>query len=203
MDAATRFDQGHTSLALGDAFVSRLGTACDATLGEWAGVRFDAADVAGWNPAQAEAGLAALEQVRRSLAAVTAVLVRQLDAGRDTAAAITRATGVSAALAREMTAVAKVAHEHHDAADQLSCGIVSAGHLRPLAYLKPEMAAELLPLARGLSVDEFTRVVARHRVKAESKSLADEQHTRSIRHVLREGQRLHRSNHRAAADRRS
>ncbi len=203
MDAATRFDQGHTSLALGDAFVSRLGTACDATLGEWAGVRFDTADVAEWSPAQAEAGLAALEQVRRSLAAVTAVLVRQLDAGRDTAAAITRATGVSAALAREMTAVAKVAHEHHDAADQLSCGIVSAGHLRPLAYLKPEMAAELLPLARGLSVDEFTRVVARHRVKAESKSLADEQHTRSIRHVLREGQRLHRSNHRAAADRRS
>ena len=75
-----------------------------------------------------------------------------------------------------MTAVAKVAHEHPEAADQLSCGMIAAGHLRPLAYLKPEMAADLLPLARGLSVDEFIRVVARHRVKAESTSLADEQH---------------------------
>ena len=42
---------------------------------------------------RAEAGLAALEQVRRSLAAVTSALVHQFDAGRDTAAAITRATG--------------------------------------------------------------------------------------------------------------
>lgn len=176
MDTATHLDQGEPSLAFGDAFVSRIGAACDAVLGEWAGVRFDTADVAGWSPIQAEAGLAALEQVRRSLAAVTSALVHQLDAGRDTAAAITRATGVSAALGREMAAVAKVAHEHPEAADQLSCGMLAAGHLRPLAYLKPEMAADLLPLARGLSVDEFIRVVAHHRVKAESKSLADEQH---------------------------
>ena len=112
---------------------------------------------------------------------MTAVLVNRLDAGRDTAAAVTRATGASGSVAREMAAVAKVVSEQPDAASMLSCGIVSAGHLRPLAYLKPAMAAELLPQARGLSVDEFCRLVANHRVKAESISLADEQHaSRSV-----------------------
>ena len=43
------------------------------------------------------------------------------------------------------------------------------------------MAAELLPQARGLSVDEFSRLVASHRVKAESATLTDEQHaSRSV-----------------------
>lgn len=93
MDTATHFNQRDPALAFGDAPPSRLGPACDAVLGKWAGVRFDTADVAGWSSAQAEAGLAALEQVRRSLAAVTSALVHQFDAGRDTAAAITRATG--------------------------------------------------------------------------------------------------------------
>ncbi len=114
------------------------------------------------------AGLVALEQIRRSLGAVTAVLVNRLDAGRDTAAACTRARGASGSAAREMAAVAKVVNEHPDAGSMLSCGFVSAEHLRPLAYLKPAMAAELLPLSRGLTVDEFARLVAAHRVKAES-----------------------------------
>lgn len=162
-------------VALGDVFASTYGVGCDRTLGEWAQVRFDTERVAEWSPVQAEAGLVALEQVRRSLAAVTAVLVNCLDAGRDTAAALTRATGASGCSARELAAAAKVVREHPDAGSMLSCGIVSAGHLRPLAYLKPAMAAELLPQARGLTVDEFARLVAKHRVKTESTSLAEEQ----------------------------
>ena len=164
-----------------DFFSPLYGRGCDKTLGEWASVRFDSDDVSGWSPSEAEAGLAALEQVRRSLAAVTAVLVTRLDAGRDTVAAVTRATGASGSLAREMAAVAKVVREHPTAGEMLSCGVVSAGHLRPLAYLKPAMAAELLPQARGLSVDEFARLVANHRVQAESATVAEEQHaSRSV-----------------------
>ena len=156
-------------------FSATYGAACDRTLGEWASVRFDTYDVSDWSPLQAEAGLAALEQIRSSLAAVSAALVTRLDAGRDTVAAITRATGLSGSAARELAAVAKVVNEHPDAGSMLACGTVSSGHLRPLAYLKAAMAAELLPQARGRTVDEFVRLVANHRVKAESSTLIEEQ----------------------------
>jgi hypothetical protein len=176
MDTACLVDDIASFAALGNMFPATYGAACDKTLGDWAQIRFDTHGVSEWSPRQAEAGLVALEQIRRSLAAVTASLVNRLDAGRDTAAAVTRATGASGSQAREMAAVAKVVSEQPDASEMLSNGVVSAGHIRPLAYLKPAMAAELLPQARGLTVDEFARLVASHRVKSESNSLAQEQH---------------------------
>ncbi len=119
--------------AIGNVLPATYGAACDKTLGEWAQIRFDSGDISEWSPHQAEAGLAALEQIRRSLAAVTAALVNRLDAGRDTAAAVTRATGVSGSQAREMAAVAKVVHEQPDAGEMLANGVVSAGHLHRVA----------------------------------------------------------------------
>jgi hypothetical protein len=53
------------------------------------------AEVGGWDRAQAEQGLVVLERIERRLAAVRAALTRQMGAGRDTAAALSRITGMS------------------------------------------------------------------------------------------------------------
>lgn len=64
----------------------------DSVMNDWAALQFDPTDVSTWTPDQAHAGLAELERIRRSLAAVTVELANRLGAGRDTQAAVCRAT---------------------------------------------------------------------------------------------------------------
>jgi hypothetical protein len=150
-------------------------------IAEWAGIQFDSAAVVGWTPDEARAGLAELERVRRSMAAVTAVLTNRLAAGRDTQAMMCRATGMSSRDARAAVDVAKVINNIPEAHALLASGAVSAGHLRALAHLKTDLAAELLPFARSMNVDEFVLLVRERNVKHNTNTLAEEQEaTRSV-----------------------
>jgi hypothetical protein len=153
----------------------------EAVLAEWASCRFDPGLVAGWSPEQARLGLVELEQVRRSIDAVTAVLTARLAAGRDLQAALCRSTGMSSRDARAAVDVGKVVDRLPEAGNLLASGAVSAGHLRPLAHITPELAAELLPHAVSMGVDDFITLVKQRNVKQHSKTLAEEQEaSRSI-----------------------
>jgi hypothetical protein len=141
---------------------------CETVLGDWAGLVFDPAVVAGWNPEQSRDGLIMLERLSRSIAAVKVVLVTQLEAGRDTTAAIIRATGVSTSQAHELRRAAKVVEQHPSALASLANGSVSTEHLAKVSHLKPELATELLGAVDGRSADDFRRFVDETRVQRES-----------------------------------
>ncbi len=148
------------------------------TLNAWAASNFSSPDVSRWTPDQARQGLVALEQISRSIAATKADLVLQLAAGRDTTATILRETGMSRRAAREHFGAAKTVNDLPGARDLLASGVVSTEHLAHLSHLKPELAAELLDQATGMCADDYKNLVDTHRVRRESKSLAEEQHNR-------------------------
>jgi hypothetical protein len=158
------------------------GPCCETVLGDWAGLVLDPAVVAGWNPEQSRGGLILLERISRSIAAVKVVLVTQLEAGRDTTAAIIRATGVSTSQAHELRRAAKVVEQHPSALASLANGSVSTEHLAKVSHLKPELATELLGAVDGRSADDFRRFVDETRVQRESVTVSDEHHnSRSVK----------------------
>jgi hypothetical protein len=144
-------------------------------VGQWEQVRFDCSVAAGCTPDEASVGLVVLEGVRRSLDAATAVLAGRLNAGRDARAALVRRTGMSSRQANEIVDVVKVLGSLPGSEELLSAGKVSVAHLRPLAHIKTELAALLLPAAEGMGADEFVTFVKERNVKHDAKSLAEEQ----------------------------
>jgi hypothetical protein len=142
----------------------------------WAEIVIDAAGVHMWNPEQSRQGLMLLEQLSRSVAAVKLVLINQLDTGRDTTAAIVRATGVSTRQARELRNAAQVIDQLPEALNNLENGSLSTEHLAKVSGLKPELAAELLHIGNGRSVDDFRQLVDETRVQRNSASVSEEQH---------------------------
>jgi hypothetical protein len=142
---------------------------------QWGQVRFDHTAVADCSPVEAVQGLQALEHVRRSLAAATAVLTTRLAAGRDTRAALTRTTGMSGRDARDTAAVARVCETTPLAVDLLANGDVSAAHVRQLSYVDTDDRNTLLAVAAGQTVDEFTKTVRRHLVDTDAEKVGGRQ----------------------------
>jgi hypothetical protein len=148
----------------------------------WATYTVDINDVVTWTPQQSADGLAILEHLSRSFDAVKLVLIRQLEAGRDTTAAIVRTTGTSTNRARELHRAAKVANEHPEALNKLADGSLTTEHLAKVSHLKSDLAAELIQTAHDKSADEFRRFVDETRIQRNSASVADEQHhNRSVK----------------------
>jgi hypothetical protein len=148
----------------------------------WADIVVDPAVVHLWNPEQSRQGLILLEQLSRSIAAVKLVLINQLGTGRDTTAAIVRATGVSTRQARELRNAAQVIDQLPETLSNLENGSLSTEHLAKVSGLKPELPAELLHIGNGRSADDFRQLVDETRVQRNSATVSEEQHnSRSVR----------------------
>jgi hypothetical protein len=175
--AHTSFDPQFSSVDFGGF---ELSASCDvgfrSTVGIWADLVFNPAIVSDWSPAQARQGLVALERLTRAITATKTVLVGRLAAGRDTTATIVRETGMSRRNARELRNAAKVVNENSGALNKLVAGDVSAEHLAHLAHISTEMAADLLDDADRMCADDYRNHIDKHRVKRESKTVAEEQH---------------------------
>jgi hypothetical protein len=151
-------------------------------LDRWEAGLPSAGEVEQWGPDAARAGLVVLERIERRLAGVRAALVKQMAAGRDTAAAIARATGMSARDAKEAEKVARTVEQVPAAAELLERGEVSAAQVGAVAGLSAEEAAELLTVAAGMSTDEFANEVRQFRTAKAGPSLGARQHaSRSVR----------------------
>jgi hypothetical protein len=184
MEVGIHEDNGPAALAvaLEQYQAEHASQCCETVLSDWAGLVFDPAVVVGWNPDQSREGLIMLERISRSIAAVKVVLVTQLEAGRDTTAAIIRATGVSTGQAHELRRAANVIAQHPSALSALTKGSLSTEHLAKVSHLKPELAAELLGAVDGKSADDFRRFVDETRVQRESVTVSDEHHnSRSVK----------------------
>lgn len=147
----------------------------DGVVGSWLAAPFVAGAVSGWTADEARVGLATLERVERSLAAVRAALVGRAGLNRDSAAMLTRGTGMSQRAAREAVRVAGVVAALPGAGDRLAAGEVSAAQVGSVAGIAPGDAAELLLVAAGQSDDEFAATVQRFKVEAGGKDRAERQ----------------------------
>lgn len=131
-----------------------------------------------WTAASARAGLVQIGRLRAVLDAAQAALVGVMRPvfGRDTRAAVVRATGMSGAEARRAEVVADVCERVDGAAGALAGGQVSAAHLAVLGPVAEDPgAAALLARAAAQSVDDFARTVRRHRIDTDAAGLAERQ----------------------------
>ena len=98
------------------------------------------------------------------------------ETGRDTTAALSRHTGMSAREAREATKVAEVIAIVAGAEDALANGDVTAAHLAALAPIaNTSDAADLLALAAGQSPEDFAKTVQRVRIESDGPSWSEKQ----------------------------
>ena len=137
-----------------------------------------------WSRAEVDGGLRELERIRRAVDAASAALIAALGtSGRDTAAAIARATGSSTRRAREQAKAAHVASTVTGAAEALARGEVSTEHLAALSRIDdPADAAELLPLAAAQTPENFTATVSRYELDRDEAGLRERQQAaRSVR----------------------
>jgi hypothetical protein len=175
---------GVSSVGAGRCLVGQVddAAAVRGVLDRWEAGLPSAGEVAQWGPEAARAGLVVLERMERRLAGVRAVLVKQMAAGRDTAAAISRATGMSARDAKEAEKVARTVEQVPGAAELLERGEVSAAQVGAVAGLPADEAGELLTVAAGMSTDEFANEVRQFRTAKAGPSLGARQHaSRSVR----------------------
>lgn len=150
----------------------------------WSGVVVPVVAPVGWARADIDGGLRELERVRRAVDAASAVLIAGLGThGRDTAAAIVRATGLSGRRAREQARAALVVENVAGAGEALARGEVSAEHLVMLGRVgDAEAAAALLPLAVVQSPEDFSFTVARFEFDRDGAGLRERQlAARSVR----------------------
>lgn len=150
----------------------------------WSNIAVPVMAPVGWARSDLDGGLRELERIRRAVDAASAVLIGALGtSGRDTAAAIVRATGSSTRRAREQAKMAAVAETVAGAAEALERGEVSAEHLSSLARIGDVSgAAELLSLAAVQSPEEFAVTVTRFELDRDGASIRDRQRVaRSVR----------------------
>jgi hypothetical protein len=147
-------------------------------LGEWQAAVLPVVVGSQWSVSQARAGLVEIGRLRAALDAAQAVLVGVLAAvsGRDTAAAVVRATKMSTAEARRAEVVARVCGQVEGALAALASGDVSAGHLVALGPVADDVVAgSLLERAAGEGVDDFVRTVRRHRLEVDGAGVVERQ----------------------------
>ena len=166
MDPTGAFDEGTALADLRRASIPRLVAAA-------------------WTSTTAKIGLREIARLRAELAVAQAVLtgVMAKETGRDTSAALSRHTGMSAREAREATKVAEVIAIVAGAEDALATGDVTAAHLAALAPIaNTSDAADLLALAAGQSPEDFAKTVQRVRIERDGPSWSEKQHAaRSVK----------------------
>ena len=166
MDPTSAFDEGTALADLRRASIPRLVAAA-------------------WTSTTAKIGLREIARLRAELAVAQAVLtgVMAKETGRDTTAALSRHTGMSAREAREATKVAEVIAIVSGAEDALASGDVTAAHLAALAPIaNTSDAADLLALAAGQSSEDFAKTVQRVRIERAGPSWSEKQHAaRSVK----------------------
>ena len=166
MDPTGAFDEGTALADLRRASIPRLVAAA-------------------WTSTTAKIGLREIARLRAELAVAQAVLtgVMAKETGRDTTAALSRHTGMSAREAREATKVAEVIAIVAGAEDALANGDVTAAHLAALAPIaNTSDAADLLALAAGQSPEDFAKTVQRVRIERDGPSWSEKQHAaRSVK----------------------
>ena len=138
-----------------------------------------------WSVGDAKVGLRELARLRAELTVAQAVLVRVMstETGRDTAAALSRNTGMSSRDAREATKVAEVVESVPGAEEALASGAVTSSHLAALAPIAAtDDAAGLLESAASQSPEEFAKTVQRVRIERDGASWTEKQTaSRSLR----------------------
>ena len=142
-------------------------------------------DTTGWLPERARRELREVARLRGELAAVQAQLtnVMRTETGRDTVAALGRATGMSNRDARTAEKAASSVAAIPGAIAALRAGSVTADHLALMAgHANALDAAELLALAAGQSVEEFASTVRAREIREAGPSWRDRQRAaRSVR----------------------
>ena len=143
-----------------------------------------------WTVGDAKVGLRELARLRAELTVAQTVLVRVMSAetGRDTAATLSRNTGMSGREAREATKVAEVVESLPGAEEALASGAVTSSHLAALAPVaSTDDAASLLELAASQSPEEFAKSVQRVRIERDVASWSEKQRaSRSLRFFTEE-----------------
>jgi hypothetical protein len=166
--------------ALGDALDAALGVAAGAPFGDPVGVPGTevsaelTAAISTWDsamlslpwlesltPQQALYAIGEVDRLRRRVDAAIVVLSQALAAGRDTVAALSRATHMSNSGARQYARVARQRETVPEIVDRLAVGDLSLEHATALASLDAETARTLIDHATTERVDDF-----RARVKA-------------------------------------
>jgi hypothetical protein len=166
--------------ALGEALDAALGVAAGAPFGDRVGVPGAevsadlVAAISNWDnvmlslpllesltPQQALYAIGEVDRLRRRVDAAIVVLSKALGAGRDTVAALSRATHMSNSEARQYARVARQRETVPEIVDRLAVGELSLEHATALAALDAETARTLIDHATTERVDDF-----RARVKA-------------------------------------
>jgi hypothetical protein len=106
-------------------------------------------------PEQASFALASADRLRRRVDAAIVVLTQSLRAGRDTVAAVSRATHMSNSAAKHYARVARQRDAVPEIVDELAAGSLSLEHASALAATDSDTARSLIPHARNERVDEF------------------------------------------------
>jgi hypothetical protein len=107
------------------------------------------------NPEQAQLALVAVNRLRCRVDATIVVLSQSLQAGRDTVAAVTRATNMSNSSARHYARVARQREAVPEIVDRLTDGALSLEHASALASTDADTARTLIDHATRERVDEF------------------------------------------------
>jgi hypothetical protein len=170
-------DTTHSPLhALGDALNAALGISPGVPSGEapvvmsgdliaaistWDSMTLSLPMLESLTPQQALYAIGEVDRLRRRVDAAIVVLSQALGAGRDTVAALSRATHMSNSEARQYTRVARQRETVPEIVDRLADGDLSLEHATALASLDAETAKALVDHATTERVDDF-----RARVKA-------------------------------------
>lgn len=150
----------------------------------WDDITVPVAAPDGWTRPEIRHGLAQLERIARGLDYARAVLISGLGVdGRDTAAEIARATGMSTRTATQHRQVATVIKNVAGAGDLLASGSVSSEHLRSLMRIDDaDDATELLGLAVVQSPEDFRLTIDRFLFDRDEAGARERQHAaRSVR----------------------
>jgi hypothetical protein len=183
--------------ALGDALNAALGSASGETPGQapvvmsndlvaaistWDSVMLSLPWLESLTPQQALYAIGEVDRLRRRVDAAIVVLSKALGAGRDTVAALSRATHMSNSEARQYARVARQRETVPEIVDRLADGDLSLEHATALAALDAETARTLIDHATTERVDDFrARVKAAQIAKAGDGRRERQQAERSVR----------------------
>lgn len=132
----------------------------------WSDTSVAVVSAAGWSRGSIVEGQRELERIRREVdAAFAALVIADGGDGRDAAARVARAAGVSTRCARERVRVAQVCHAVPVAHAALAAGEVSSEHVELLLPVvdDPDVVG-LVEVAAGQSPEEFRDTVMRYRL---------------------------------------
>jgi hypothetical protein len=107
------------------------------------------------SPEEAVYALVGVERLRRRVDAAVVVLSQSLRAGRDTVAALSRATNMSNREAKQYVRVARQRDVVPEIVEELANGGLSLEHASALASTDADTARSLIPHATNERVDEF------------------------------------------------